>query len=332
MLRILITVLITTGALFTSLVIGPANAAEKKTSSEELVGMQVGVDAVISEPLRQTVPIIGRFVTRRSGQVASRVAAIVNSIPVEVGDRVEAGQVITVLNKNVFKWQQELQRAEVRRTAARIKTMKATTELLKIKFKRLNSLKKSPAFSQAKLDDIQQEIVRAESQVAEAETDYSSAKAKLQLAKIDFESAEIKAPYAGVITSKLTSVGAYIKVGSPVVTLIDNATLEIEADVPSNRIAGLKVNIGIDAITDDGLELMTIVRAVVPSENPKTRTRTVRFSPLDHSSLVNIAANQSLTLHLPAGEARQVISVHKDAILNRKGKNLAFVIEGKSVV
>ena len=54
----------------------------------------VEVDAVIQEPLHQTVPVIGRLVATRSGVVAARTNGPIASFMVQVGDRVSAGDVM----------------------------------------------------------------------------------------------------------------------------------------------------------------------------------------------------------------------------------------------
>ena len=61
----------------------------------------VQVDTVKEEPLRQTVPVIGRLVSLRSGNIAARIAGPVEEITVEVGDRVRKGQVIAILDQQI---------------------------------------------------------------------------------------------------------------------------------------------------------------------------------------------------------------------------------------
>ena len=58
----------------------------------------VEVDLVVTEPLSQTQPVLGRFVARQSGTVASRVAGAVTDIMADVGDRVAKGQVLAVID------------------------------------------------------------------------------------------------------------------------------------------------------------------------------------------------------------------------------------------
>ena len=60
-----------------------------------------------------------------------------------------------------------------------------------------------------------------------------TAKADLALAALTLERSRIIAPFAGVVSRRYIQAGAYVVDGAPVVDLIDDQSLEIEADVPS---------------------------------------------------------------------------------------------------
>ena len=82
-------------------------------------------------------------------------------------------------------------------------------------------------------------------------------------------------------------------------------------------------------LTELGLaDVKAIVRAVIPDENPRTRTRRVRFVSEFEGDGRSTAANQTVTVHVPAGETRNVLTVHKDAVLNRGGAQLVVLNEG----
>lgn len=293
--------------------------------AQPILPTKVVVDAVRQEPLHQTVPVLGRFVARQTGVIATRINGAVGELRVDVGDRVDEGEVLAVLLKDRLQWQHNLQRAEVANFAAQLKTKKQQIKLRRQELERLKSLKKSPAFSQARLDDKSQEVAVAESEANEANAMLQMANANFRLTGIDLHNAEITAPYAGVVSKRHADVGAYMTVGAPLVTIIDDQTMEIEADVPAERIAALSAHTKVPAVINKKSQIMAMVRAVVPEENPQTRTRTVRFIPVLQDGKFDLAANQSVTLHLPAGSARHVITVHKDAVINRKGKQLVVV-------
>ena len=302
----------------------PSFAAEKGKTPP---AMKVGVDAVISQPLEQTVPVIGRFVARQTGVVAARIIGPVGEFRVEVGDRVKAGDVIAALVDDTLKWRYELQKAEEQQFQAVVRTYKARIKLRRQELKRLERLKKSAAFSQARRDDKRQEVVVAESELAEAQGELARARANRKLAEINLYNATVRAPYSGVVSKRHTEVGAFVKIGDPLVTLVDNTHLEIEAEVPANRTAGLAPNTPVDAFVNGTIRITARVRAVVPDENPQTRTRTVRFVPELPDTLSGLAANQSVTLRLPAGNNASVVTVHKDAVISRKGNTLVYLAE-----
>ncbi|NQV83464.1 MAG: efflux RND transporter periplasmic adaptor subunit [Rhodospirillales bacterium] len=306
-----------------------ASAAETKKPTEP--PMQVGIDAIISQPLNQTVPVIGRFVSRQAGKVAARTSGPVGIVHVEVGDRVQAGDIIAELVSDLLKWQLELQKAEVRQQAAALITRTARAKLRHQELKRLERLKKSAAFSQARMEDKRQELAVADSETAEAEALVARASANMKLTATNLSYAKVRAPFSGVISSRFIEVGAYVKIGDPLVTIIDDNHLEIEADVPTNRIAGLTPSLQVDAFVNGTTPMTATVRAVVPDENPQTRTRAVRFVAQLPQGLKNIANNQSVTLHLPANSQTNAVTVHKDAILSRKGKTLVYLaFDGKA--
>lgn len=287
---------------------------------------QVVVDAVRTEPLAQTVPVIGRLVPRRSGVVAARTSGPVESFMVDVGDRLKPGDVIAQLDTDVLEAQVALWQAESRQQAAEVKTAESRVGLLRQELDRIKRLKTSAAFSQAALDDKGQEVAIAEGEIAERRAAHQVARANEKLAQIELERAVVTAPYGGVVTQRHTEAGAYVSAGDAVVAMIDPDTLEIEADVPVERIGALDAGVDVTFTLTDGASRAAFVRAVVPDENPLTRTRRVRFTADLPIGVLTLAANQSATVHLPLGQPREVTSVHKDAVLNRSGKVLVYVV------
>lgn len=306
------------------MVISPAHAQGKPADRPAAVG----VDSVISEQAHQTVPVIGRLVARNSGVVSALVNGVVSEMTVQMGDRVVAGDVIAVLAPNSLKWARELRAAEVESAKADLTNAQAQAQLRAQELKRLENLRQSSAFSPARFEDAQQELAKAQSGAARAESDLVRAKANLNLSTIDLANARVKAPYTGVVTATHTAVGTYLNIGQPVATLIDDQNMEIEADVPADRVEGLSPGMVVNfTIGSDSEERFAAVRALVPEESPLTRTRKVRFSPAEGTLGEHAAANQSVSIAIPAGAMRNVVSVHKDAVLNKGGQSMVFIVE-----
>ena len=311
-----------------ALIVAAGWTAALPAAAQSSFATPVGVDEVRREPLSQTVPVIGRLVARQSGVVAARARGPVAKISVDVGDKVDNGAVIAVLVPDRLHWERQLRAAQVAEAEAALTTAKVETALKAQELKRMEGLRKSSAFSQARYDDARLEVAKARSAAAEAEASRAQVRAYLKLAEIDLHNAKITAPFPGVVSMRHTEVGSYLNVGDPVVTLIDDQRLEIEADVPAERIPGLEAGTVVSFRIDGSSLLHATVRAVVPEENPMTRTRAVRFTPDFGSRRAKLATNQSVTLHLPVGTARTAVTVHKDAILNRADKTVVFVVAG----
>lgn len=295
--------------------------------------MLVRVDTVRQVPLTQTVPVLGRLVAQRRGEVAARINGPIKDFLVEVGDRVRADQVLAVLHADSLQATRDLYAGRLKEAEAEHRVKQAELGLARQTFDRLERLKKSAAFNEARYEDARQAVTIAEAELRRAESAIVSARADLQGAEINLYNAEIRAPYAGVVTERLTEAGAYVSTGNPVVRMIGDRALEIEAEVPFQHLSGLEPGIEVDIALDDGTRHKAVVRALLPSENPRTRTRAVRFVPAIGDTIRPLAHEQSVTLQIPIGREREVLSVHKDAVISRRGQDLVIVaVDGQAQV
>ena len=286
----------------------------------------VAVDTVREEALVQTVPVIGQLVARRAGDVAARVAGAVEEFEVQIGDRVAEGDVIAHLDDRVLVARLAQIQARSDEAKARRDTARAQLALALQERDRLARLKSTQATSRAQYDDAVKSAAIASSRVREAQAAIATAEADLRFAEIDVEYATVRAPYSGVIMQRFAEVGAYVKVGDPLVSMLANANLEVEADVPFDRLTGLTPGAKVVLTLDSDIQMDAMVRAVVPDENPLTRTRAVRFVAEFGDGIEQLARGQSITVRIPTGAPRNVVTVHKDGI-NRRGDNtLVFVV------
>lgn len=291
----------------------------------------VTVDAVTRQPLIATVDVLGRFVARQSGVLAARIAERVDEVAVQVGDRVTRGAVIARLSSDRLVAERARMEAQAKAAASDITGERANLAKAQQTLERQNRLKGSTAYRPDRTEDAERDVEAHRAALRRAEADAAVAKAQLDLAEIALVDATITAPYDGVITVKHVSVGSYVRLGDPVVTMLNHLELEIEADVPANRTGGLTPGTLVEGELQDGTRLFAVVRAVIPEENTRTRTRAVRFVPQSSETAAN-AANQAVTLEVPLDQSRQVLTVDKDAVTVQRGENIVFVVrDGKAV-
>lgn len=289
----------------------------------------VVVDDVRHEPLAQTQPVLGRFVARQGGEVSARIAGPVTEMRVDVGDRVKAGDVIAVLDLDRLRLQRDLAAATEREMTALAASARARLAKRRQDLERLEAIRESAAFSQARYDNAVQDLAIDEGAAAAAAAALARVRASLRLAEDDLADGEVAAPYDGVVVTRHTEIGAWVGVGAPVATLLNEGDLEIEVDVPYNRIAGLAPGTAVAIALADGSPYAAAVRAVGAEQNAITHTRQVRFTPEITGAEVANAAGESVSVDLPLGAPRQVVTVHKDAILKRQGLSLVYVVNGE---
>jgi RND family efflux transporter MFP subunit len=313
-----------TGLLVLSLAL-LAHAAGAQQAPASLVR----VDAVRNEPLAQTVPVLGRLVAKRAGTVAARIAGPVVQIQVQVGSRVTAGDVIARLDAETLQAAQAVASARRGEAQMRLATSKAEQVLAEQQRRRYERLK--DATSKSLYEDAQQSVAIAAARVEEARAGLLSAQAALRVTELNLAYAQVRAPYDGVVTERLIEVGSYVQAGQALVHMVSDRELEIEADVPFERLGGMLPGTTVDVTLDDGTRHVAEVRTAIPTENPQTRTRRVRFVPRFGTTRLALAVDQSATVHVPAGAPREVLSVHKDAINKRGGGDMVFVVVKETV-
>ena len=301
-------------------------AAPAVVLAQEAETMVVGVDEVREEPLSQTVAVVGQVVAKHSSRVSAQVAGAVKEVYAFVGDHVTKGDVIAELDSDTKHAERDVLQAQIKTAEAELEAARIQLTLAEQELTRQSRLEKSGAFSKSRFETAQQEVLKAQAQIERNRAVIATHKASVHKVQLEIDRARIVAPFEGVIVERLTDSGNYLSVGGPVVKLLSDGQLEIEAEVPSLRIGGLKPGYRIAARLEDGTEFSALVRAVLPIENPLTRTRPVRFVPNWPDNVARLADAQSVTIYVPVGPSRDVVTVHKDAIVRKAGEALVFVV------
>ena len=162
----------------------------------------VTLDDVIAEPLAKTVPVIGRLVARQSGVVASQVRGAVVEMRVDVGDRVERGQVVAVLAAGRMQAARDRAAASVARFRGVVAAAEAEYRKKRGELQRLDRLRKSAAFSRARHEDLERDVQSRRGALADRRGQLQEAQTRLREAELDLADTRIEAPFPGVVTEK----------------------------------------------------------------------------------------------------------------------------------
>ncbi len=177
--------------------------------------------------LEEKIFLVGSLASIEEVDLVSEIDARVTEINFDEGQPVQEGQVLV--------------RLDDRKLVAAVAEARSRYDLARTDLDRNASLLERESISQQDFDR------------AEAEAD--SAKAQLDLVQDQLEDATIKAPFDGVMTERMISLGQYLTRGQILASLVQVNPLEVQFNVPERYIgelqSGQQIEISIEAWPDE---------------------------------------------------------------------------------
>ena len=182
----------------------------------------------------------------------------VAEVKVEVGQEVKAGDTLLTLDDRVLK-------SDLAQTRAPLSEARAGLSLAQANLERGNTLRERSLLSAADFDQLRAAQVQAEARV-------ESAKAQVDAAALRLSFTVLKAPDAGVISSRNTKAGEVVSSGQPLLGLIRQNRLEWQAQIAEGDLAKVKPGHVVIVRSPTGTPVHAVVRAVSPGLDQRTRT------------------------------------------------------------
>lgn len=158
-------------------------------------------------------------------------------LTVDEGQTVAAGQVIGVLDDEL----QEFRRAELtaQRQSARqaVATAEAARDEVVRDIERRRPLVERGAFSSAEFERLQDRLLVLEANIAAAEVAAREVDSLLRTASGQLERRSLVSPASGIVVTRHVDGGAMVTPQTPVVTVVDTASLQLVARIPERRLA-----------------------------------------------------------------------------------------------
>jgi RND family efflux transporter MFP subunit len=264
--------------------------------------------------------------------------AYVRQVAVQVGDRVQEGQLLVTLDS------QDLD-ANVRRAEAAdaevvsaipeadngVAGAKANLDLAQSTFQRMEELAAKKSISNQEFDE-------ASARLKSAQAAYEMARSKRS--QLDFKRAEVQqeirgatilrdytrisAPFAGVVTAKSAEPGALAAPGAPLLTVERDGAYRLEASVDESRLPFVKAGQSVDVALDPlDRRLTAHVSEIVPAVDAASRAYTVK---IDLPPLPNLRSGMFGRALFPLG-TRKVVTIPPAAMMEHGQLQSVFVIE-----
>jgi RND family efflux transporter MFP subunit len=239
----------------------------------------------------------------RRAALSARTAGLVAEVRVDSGARVVAGEELLRLDQAL---------AEL--AVARARAAKDAAELQAAESERRRAeteqLRESRSIS----------VTEAAARVAEARV----AAARVAELSVDLREAEerlvrhvVVAPFAGVVSRKLTEAGEWVGTGTPVLELVSTAEMRMDVRVPQERFGRLREDTVVEILPRAGgdVRLPGRITALVPVGDEAARTFLVRVEPREPNERLVAGMAVGVEFRLLSEEA--VVAVPRDALVRR---------------
>jgi len=239
---------------------GGRNASADTSAAVDAV--LVGAENVVVVQVKdiRTGPMLsGAIEPERSATLRAEMPASVLQTMAEPGQRVSAGQVLARLDDSAI-------RDAALAARAAVATAQNANEIAAKELERAEALEKAGAIALRDLERARNGALAAKTQLANAQS--MSVSAEKQLART-----RVAAPYAGIVSARQVNAGDFVSPGTALFTVVDPGTMRLEASVPAEALAAVRVGLPVEFIVAGYGErrFNGRVTRVNPTADPATR-------------------------------------------------------------
>jgi RND family efflux transporter MFP subunit len=290
------------------------------------------VQARVVESRQQEGPQVlrttGTLHSRETAVLSAQVVGRVQQVTVREGDNVAAGQTLVVLDDSTLRASAEQAEAAVKAAASQQAAAQTNADLAASTLARYQQLQAQKSVSPQEMDEVTRRAQAAAAQVEAISAQGSAAKAQASGATAMLGYTRIRAPFAGVITSRTADPGALAAPGVPLLQIDSAGALQFQTTVDESALSaihmGMKIPVRLDAApsTTEGT-----VAQIVPAADPASHTFLVK---IDLPSSKALRAGMYGNAEIATG-TRQAIVAPRSAVVVRGSLPCAYVLDASGI-
>lgn len=286
--------------------------AQERPSPAVKPALTVSVVLPHKEKLNQFVQAKGNLAAWQEAIVGAEANGLkITEVRVNVGDRVQRGDVLAVLQADTL-------RAELAQAEGALAEATASSQEAKAQAERARSLQQQGFFSNAQLS---QALAAEAASVARVQ----SARAMVQLQSVRLAQTQVRAPDAGVISVRQATVGSVVGAGTELFRLIRQGRIEWRAEVTATEMGRIQVGAPVQVKAASGQVLQGKVRMLAPSVDAQTRNALVYVDlpTQTGSARAGMYAQGDITV---GGVMAPALTVPQAAVVVRDGFSYVYTV------
>lgn len=290
---------------------GCGDKQENKPSPVRTVRYVVVRTAQTLPALERTGEIHARDETTLSFQTGGRIL----TRSVDIGDRVNAGQLLATLENTTGQNQLDSATADY-------EGAKASAQVAALNVSRMQKLMPTGAIARTQLDSARADWLVARARLKSSEAAWRNARESLAWTRLI-------APQTGTITEVSASAGQVVSAGQTVLTLATGEARDVAFDIATpDAIPPLdKAELRVSLLSDPSVQASAVLRDITPQADPQTRTWRVRATLINPPAPIALGA--SVTVTLPSTAPRGYV-IPASALSRTGDRPAVFVINPHS--
>ncbi|MEP6491973.1 MAG: efflux RND transporter periplasmic adaptor subunit [bacterium] len=236
-----------------------AEATKTNTGTPAMIVGPENISVVKAQEIRSGPAVSGDLTPEEQASVRAEVGGAVVQTMAEQGERVGKGAVLARIDDAT------LRESELSARAA-VATAQSSVDLNKRQLARNEALLKAGAIAERDVDLIRNQNSAADAQLANANSQLANAAKQL-------DKATVKAPFSGIVSARAVNAGDVVQTGAALYTIVNPATMRLEAAVPADQLAAIRVGAPVD-FTVNGYpnkQFTGHITRVNPVADPSTR-------------------------------------------------------------
>jgi RND family efflux transporter MFP subunit len=297
-------------------------------------GQTIAVEAVpvARVTLRDLGTFSGSLLARSTVQVAARIAGRLERLSVDIGDRVEQGRLLAVLDSEEYVQQLEQARAELQVAQANRDNARITLEVAGRDLERAKALREKKVASESELDQADAQRRKAEALDAVAVAQVRQKEAALRGAELRVSQTQIRAQWddgsaVRVVGERYAEPGALLRANDPIVSLLDIGALVAVVQATEQSYGkigvGQRVEVRSDAVP--GRVFAGTVSRIAPFLREATRQAEVRVEVPNPDAALK--PGMPVQLAFEFGRRENVVAVPSAALTRRNEQQGVFMVD-----
>ena len=282
--------------------------------------------------IQSEITVVGNLIGKATVSVAPRAAGRVESVTVQLGDRVTRGQRLAKIED--FDIQEQVKQAEAAQlvSEATIRQRDADLKLAQTNAERSRSLFERQLLPKQTLDDNEARYQSAVAALDLARAQAAQSKARLDELRINLGNTIIASPVNGYVSKRSVDPGAFVSQNVPVVEVVDIATVRLVANVVEKDLkelqSGNTTRVQVDAYP--GETFIGRIARVSPVLDPATRTAPIEIEIPNPAA--RLKPGMYARVSVTTSTKKQALVVPANSVVDLGGRRGVFTPLNESAV